>query len=115
MNIAKKISARANCRYGDPPVTVKKKVPSNAIAPTTAQKAVTTLEDRLSNINASPFVWLVTSRSCREYPTSFERAWGYSFWPFSLVLIHPSTRKVTSTTFTLTAFSEVRISPVQHP
>jgi len=44
MNIAKKISASANCRYGEPPVTVKKKVPSNAIAPTTAHTAVTTLE-----------------------------------------------------------------------
>src|SRR5215211_8574057 len=46
----------ANCRYGDPPVMVKKKVPSNAIAPTTAQMAVTTLEVRLSNMRASPFV-----------------------------------------------------------
>jgi len=56
MNIAKKISASANCRYGEPPVTVKKKVPSNAIAPTTAQQAVTTLEVRLANMGASPFV-----------------------------------------------------------
>jgi len=56
MNIAKKINASANCRYGDPPVTVKKKVPSNAIAPTTAQIVVTTLEVRLSNIRASLFV-----------------------------------------------------------
>jgi hypothetical protein len=56
MNIAKKIRASANCRYGDPPVTVKKKVPSNAIAPTTAQMAVTTLEVRLANMRASPFV-----------------------------------------------------------
>src|ERR671911_1812733 len=50
MNIAKKISASANCRYGDPPVTLKKKVPSNAIAPTTAHTAVTTLEVRLANM-----------------------------------------------------------------
>jgi hypothetical protein len=56
MNIAKKIRASPNCRYGDPPVTVKKKVPSNAIAPTTAQMAVTTLEVRLSNMRGSPFV-----------------------------------------------------------
>src|SRR5829696_245469 len=55
MNIAKKISARANCRYGEPPVTVKKKVPSNAIAPTTAHTAVTTLEVRLANTRALPF------------------------------------------------------------
>jgi hypothetical protein len=74
MNIAKKISASANCRYGDPPVTVKKKVPSNAIAPTTAQMAVTTLEVRLANMRASPFVWWVTRRLYREYSTFFERA-----------------------------------------
>src|SRR5918993_2861386 len=65
MNIAKKISASANCRYGDPPVTVKKKVPSNAIAPTTAHTAVTTLEVRLANMRALPFVWWVTRRSYR--------------------------------------------------
>src|SRR5215218_490347 len=50
MNIAKKIRASPNCRYGDSPVTVKKKVPSNAIAPTTAHTAVTTLEVKLANI-----------------------------------------------------------------
>jgi hypothetical protein len=63
MNIAKKISASANCRYGDPPVTVKKKVPSNAIAPTTAHTAVTTLEVKLSNMRALPFVWFVRRSS----------------------------------------------------
>ena len=63
MNIAKKISASANCRYGDPPITVKKMVPSNAIAPTTAHTAVTTLEVRLSNMKALPFVWFVRRQS----------------------------------------------------
>jgi hypothetical protein len=63
MNIAKKISASANCRYGDPPVTVNKKVPSSAIAPTTAHTAVTTLEVKLSNMRALPFVWFVRRRS----------------------------------------------------
>jgi hypothetical protein len=63
MNIAKKISASPNCRYGDPPVTVNKKVPSNAIAPTTAHTAVTTLEVKLSNMRALPFVWFVRRSS----------------------------------------------------
>jgi len=66
MNIAKKINASANCRYGDPPVTVKKKVPSNAIAPTTAHTAVTTLEVKLSNMRALPFVWFVRKSSNRS-------------------------------------------------
>src|SRR5215210_4239660 len=73
MNIAKKISASANCRYGDPPATVKKKVPSKAIAPTTAHTAVTTLEVRLANMRASPFVRLLTRRKFRDYTTPVER------------------------------------------
>src|SRR5215207_6670901 len=64
MNIAKKTKASANCRYGEPPVTVKKKVPSNATAPTTAHTVVTTLEVRLANMRASPFVWWVMRRLC---------------------------------------------------
>jgi hypothetical protein len=55
MNIAKKTKASPNCRYGDPPVTAKKKIPSNAIAPIAAHTAVTTLEVRLTNMRASPF------------------------------------------------------------
>jgi hypothetical protein len=43
--------------------TVNKKVPSNAIAPTTAHTAVTTLEVKLSNMRALPFVWFVRRQS----------------------------------------------------
>src|SRR5215211_944482 len=74
MNIAKKINASANCRYGDPPVTVKKKVPSSAIAPTTAHTAVTTLEVRLSNMRAPPFVWFVTRRSYGQVSDKHRKA-----------------------------------------
>jgi hypothetical protein len=88
MNIAKKIRASANCRYGDPPVTVKKKVPSNAIAPTTAQMAVTTLEVRLANMRASPFVWWVTRQSYKESTTHPSRGTGSVSQPLLLTLIH---------------------------
>jgi hypothetical protein len=62
MNIAKKTKASPNCRYGDPAVTGKKKIPSNAIAPITAHTAVTTLEVRLTNMRVSPSVWWVMRR-----------------------------------------------------
>src|SRR5215213_6316994 len=90
MNIAKKISASANCRYGDPPVTVKKKVPSNAIAPTKAQMAVTTLEVRLSNMRAS-LSSLMGSEAIVPERVHYllQEGLGYSFWPFLLLgLIH---------------------------
>src|SRR5919112_2430289 len=56
--------ARANSKNGDPPVTVTKKHPSRAKAPTRAQTAVTTLAVGLANNiqRALSFVW-VTSRS----------------------------------------------------
>src|SRR5215204_6160950 len=54
MNIAKKINASANCRYGDPPVTVKKKVPSSVRAP--------------------PFVWFVTRRSYGQVSDKHRKA-----------------------------------------
>src|SRR5918993_3431438 len=50
MNIAKKTKASPNCTYGEPPVTAKKKILRNAIAPITAHTAVTTLEVRLANM-----------------------------------------------------------------
>ena len=52
MNIAKKIRASANCRYGDPPVMVKKKIPSNA----TAHTAVATLRLGCRTCERSRFV-----------------------------------------------------------
>jgi hypothetical protein len=54
MNVAKKTTASANWRNGEPPIRVTTKVPSNAVAPTTAQTAVTTLAVTLANMNA-PF------------------------------------------------------------
>ena len=96
MNIAKKIRASANCRYGDPPVTVKKKVPSNAIAPTTAHTAVTTLEVRLSNRRERPLSSLMGSEAIVPERVHYllQEGLGYSFWPFLLLgLIHWSAWK----------------------
>src|SRR5215212_9626435 len=128
MNIAKKISASPNCRYGDPPVTAKKEVPSNAIAPTTAQKAVTTLEVRLENMRALPFVWLVTRRSYREVGDTHRKAiHGAAAGELSEArsghtasesqIVAPSailrTSPITiSAKFAITEFSEVRVDPI---
>jgi hypothetical protein len=53
--VAKNTTASPNCRYGDPPIRVMKKVPSKAIAPTTAQTAVTILAVTLANMRDSYF------------------------------------------------------------
>src|ERR671913_2238368 len=98
MNIAKKTKASPNCTYGEPPVTAKKKIPTNAIAPITAHTAVTTLEVRLVNMSA-PFVWWVTRQSYNESTTHPLRVTGTVSQCLLLILIHPSAWKVNSRNF----------------